>query len=549
MRDDSKTGPQHRGTEESKNFSPGIPPTEPTTALVSAFWRDIMKFAREPALYSLGHTNGVGTTLTPSVADGEKGLRRLLEATMLSRREQGDILPSLLARQCCEFYESLDLSHRKDFLRTLGRDFGKCLAHQVVASAQAYIDAVAAVCGTEIPTILPRAEETLRESLRPLYEKFFDQIRGLPGGMPFLITMRSNLLDILKQEGSDPHLRALNESLKSQLKQWFGIGSLDLERISWDTSASVLEKIVHYEAVHAVPTWQALKQRLGPGRLCYAFFHKGMPQEPLTFVQIALLKEVAGNVQDMLNNPHPEVIDPTVAIFYSISSSQKGLAGVDLGNFLIKRVVTELQTFLPTVSTFCTLSPIPGFRRWLTTALNQDVSELLTGEESTSIKRFAGEKKSSASSILSVGKRSYFLANRETQEVLRPILLRLCARYLVLEKRRSLALDPVGNFHIRNGACMHRLNWMGDSSAKGLAQSFGIMVNYNYILPLVEENNQAYLVDGSITLTNECVNAKPDDGPEMTALQWAVKQAPEAQRMDDRGVVRVRIGRDRVANL
>ncbi|KAI8853561.1 malonyl-CoA decarboxylase, partial [Chytridium lagenaria] len=247
--------------------------------------------------------------------------------------------------------------------------------------------------------------------------------------------------------------------------------------INVDNACVGFGEVIQYEAVHAIPSWQALKQRLGPARLCYAFFHRGMPHEPLTFIQVALLKEIEWDVQRILNDPAPDFTDPHLcktAIFYSISSSQKGLAGVDLGNFLIKRVVKEIQRDFPAVSTFCTLSPIPGFRSWLNTQFNLIESLLSIG---------GGDGRSAWNVLRDCLQTDEWQEKASKVSAFKPILLRLCSRYLLLEKKRSFALDPVANFHVRNGACVHRLNWLGDTSAKGMKQSYGIMVNYVYVLP------------------------------------------------------------------
>ncbi|TPX61419.1 malonyl-CoA decarboxylase [Spizellomyces sp. 'palustris'] len=497
------------------------------STVVTNYWDDVMKFSREPGLYTLGHpTDSGGETPSDTMADhgnlsvqDDHDIRRLLRRTISTRREQGDILPSLLARQCCEFYEGLDLAGRANFLRILGRDFD-VNREAVAVAAHKYLDARSAGKGDKG---FMRTEEILRQSLQPLYEKFFERINQLPGGMQFLVNMRANVLEILGRNGNDPYLRGLSDSLKSQLQGWFGIGFLDLERITWNSPATVLEKIVRYEAVHAVPTWQALKQRLGPGRLCYSFFHRGMPQEPLTFVQVALVNEIAEDVQVILNDPSPEVPGPTVAIFYSISSSQRGLSGVDLGNFLIKRVVKEIQQFLPSIKTFCTLSPIPRFRQWLETRLNSgnlpSGEPLLLGEEVEALKDLMGHGAAEDGILIlkDILAGNSWYEDPNISQTLKPILLRLCARYLLLEKKRSFALDPVCNFHIRNGACMHRLNWNGDASEKGLSQSYGIMVNYNYVLPEVETNNQLYLLDGTIAVME----------PADQTLEWAVGTAAD----------------------
>ncbi|KAI8904493.1 malonyl-CoA decarboxylase-domain-containing protein [Powellomyces hirtus] len=459
-----------------------------------------------------------------SSGDGDD-VRQLLRATILARKEHGggDVLPALLARRCCEFYAGLDMDERSNFLTILARDFDVDRTH-ALAAAQSYIDKSHSLDDDHEGPVsatprINRHERALRAALRPLYEQFFDQINRLPEGMAFLVGMRGDVLKILQSHPTPP-LRHLSTSLLTHLQQTFSTTTLDLRPLTWETTpASILELIAHYEAVHAVPTWQQLKRRLmGPNRLCYAFFHKGMPGVPLTFVMVALVGSVPESVQDILNDPDPNATVPTAGVFYSISSSQKGLSGVDLGNFLIKRVVAELQSRHPTTSggsqikTFVTLSPIPRFRIWLETALNHEMtikgpppapllleSEVVTLGEGADVKMF-----------------KTLLEQNHLTPALKPILLRLCARYLLLEKKRAAILDPVANFHIRNGACVQRLNWMGDTSEKGIAQSYGIMVNYNYVLPRLHENNMRYLLDGTVPVIQPVV----DD-----SVKWAVAQA------------------------
>jgi hypothetical protein len=211
--------------------------------------------------------------------------------------------------------------------------------------------------------------------------------------------------------------------LKQKLQTWFSPAFLDLERITWNTSASILEKIMEYEAVHAIDTWKHLKQRLGPGRLCFAFFHRGMPKIPLTFIQIALVDSISSNVQAILEDTKPERHNPRTAIFYSITSSQSGLAGIDLGNFLIKQVVTEIKKYAPTVSTFCTLSPIPGFSTWLKTQIERE--ELLSDDE---VKQLEIHVEASSSKDLFKKCLDQFHKNEVLQEHMKPILMRLCER-------------------------------------------------------------------------------------------------------------------------
>ncbi|KAJ3299028.1 hypothetical protein HK104_010043 [Borealophlyctis nickersoniae] len=522
------------------------------STVVGDYWDDVMKFSHEPASRSLAKAadafqeqQGVGD---------ESIVRKLLSGVIRTRVEQGDMVPSLMGKQCVEFYERLNMDGRAKFLRILGRDFD-INRDEVAAAAEAYLRVRAE--DKDYNTAILAAEQKLRQSLHPLFQTVFTKINKLPFGMQFLVNLRADLLKILTQT-NDPYLRNLNDSLKGQLQQWFGIAFLDLERISWSTPAAILEKIVRYEAVHAIPTWQALKQRLGPGRLCYAFFHRGMPQEPLIFVQIALTKDVTGNIQSILNNPEPGDSDPTVAIFYSISSSQKGLSGVDLGNFLIKRVVKEVQQCIPTVDTFCTLSPIPGFRRWLDAQIKEGGGRgLLLPDEVDAVRRLrgAGAENEEPAVSLKVGLLSplqfrneskvdlyagivyvqqavlseSLVTNPELSSALKPILLRLCSRYILLAKKGSFVLDPVANFHIRNGACVHRLNWMGDTSEKGFRQSFGIMANYTYVLPEIEVNNQNYVLDGRVAVL------EPVDETLRWAVQEVKRQIPEEEISDGNG--------------
>ncbi|OAJ39620.1 hypothetical protein BDEG_23448 [Batrachochytrium dendrobatidis JEL423] len=299
----------------------------PPSSTVEKYWDDVMLNSNYPDYYTLGYRDEPYSSTNDdelmNVQNNEKGVRKLVAGVVKAKREDGDIWPSLLTRQLCEFYENQDL---------------------------------------ETASAVQQFEESL---------------------------------------------------------EWFGMGFLDLERITWHTPASILEKIISYEAVHAIGSWDGLKQRLGPGRLCYCFFHRGIPQEPLTFVQIHI--------------PTPRI--PQLPYFILLHHLN---------------VMISEDT------------------RWLD---DPDLS------------------------------RHY-----------QPIIERLCSQYLILESKRSFALDPVGNFHLRNGAAIHQLNWRADTSDKGTKQSFGMMVNYIYNLDDVEANNQQYLLDGIIAVSNN---------PVQPALEWA----------------------------
>ncbi|KAI8809400.1 malonyl-CoA decarboxylase-domain-containing protein [Cladochytrium replicatum] len=509
------------------------------TESVKNFWDAIMKFSTEPESFQLGQNVPSDSFAEKTSEEKLATAQQLLKGAVRSGKEQGDLLPSLYARKCCELYEILHKTERAQFLKLLGNEFGVD-RNSVVKAASAFI---AHAMKQHNDKVNVKAQQDLRDAMIPGCERFFAHINQLPGGMKFLVHMRQDILEIMQTDNS-PALRLVNDWLKQQLQGWFGIGNLELERISWSTSANVLEKIMKYEAVHEVPGWDSLKQRLGTGRLCYSFFHRAMPHEPLTFVHVALTQEIADNVQDILNDPspgHTHADEYTTAIFYSISSSQRGLSGVDLGNFLIKRVVKEIQKHVPSVTTFCTLSPIPNFRHWLNTQLNNvltnyengavqpGLSNLVLDAEADEVASFYGVPKDSE--LIKRLQKSLnddsWLTDARQLELLKPILLRLCGRYLLVEKKRTFAYDPVANFHIRNGACVHRINWLADTSANGLRQSFGIMANYNYVLPQVERNNQQYLLDGTVSIISY-PNNSVDDGNFITSpdpsLIWAVQQ-------------------------
>lgn len=320
------------------------------------------------------------------------------------------------------------------------------------------------------------AEMRLLEALRPPYIDLLKQFNGLPEGVKFLVDLRSELLGWAKNE---PDLAFLEIDLKRLLAAWFDVGLLSLSRITWRSPAKLLERLIEYEAVHHIRSWTDLKNRLDSDRRCFAFFHPSMPDEPLIFVEVALVNGMADNIQDLLDEAAP-AIDPRTAdaaIFYSISNAQKGLAGISFGEFLIKRVVDELGREFPNLSTFATLSPIPGLRRWLRQCL-PDIDETIVPRES-------------ATALAELLDQDWPMNPAQAEELRAP-LLRLGAEYLLNSRRNGRAADPVEHFHLTNGARLERLNWLGDSSSKGLKESAGLMVNYLYNLKDIEQNHAAY---------------------------------------------------------
>ncbi|KAF9312692.1 hypothetical protein BGZ91_006468 [Linnemannia elongata] len=479
--------------------------------VVEQYWNDIAAHFREPGFSTFDKER------TRRAADRDpEFMRKLLLAVITDRPGQGDILPSVIAKSSCDFFSSLDRNGKTEFLRLLARDFG-VLQEDVVKAAEQYQDY--AHKEPESKALL-RAEQLLRHAIVPGHSKFFDRVSRLPGGLKFLIDMRQDLLSIIQANKGDVYLSSLNESLKEKLQAWF-VGFLDLERLTWQSPAVLLEKITQYEAVHKFKDVQDLKRRVGPGRRVFALMNKSLPAEPLVFVQVALVERLSDNVQDILNDPSPGHANPAE------TASSNRLSGIELGNFLIKRVVRSLKVEFPQIETFSTLSPIPGFRKWIGQCQNLGQKLLLPQEESIVSQlgqetgATSGDVEDQFSAIL---KHPSTFSDSETMGKLRPILSRLCARYILLEKRRHLALDPVANFHLRNGACAHRLNWLGDTSTKGMEESFGLMINYLYSLDHIEMNNQQYLLDGTISVSSK------DAGFQKVLMDSAVGNSQAAGR-------------------
>jgi malonyl-CoA decarboxylase len=328
-------------------------------------------------------------------------------------------------------------------------------------------------------------ERRLRDALTPPADSLLRLFSGLDGGVKFLVDMRGDVLR-LRLVDDDGALTDLDIDLKHQLTTLFAVGLLALRRITWDAPAALLEKLIEYEAVHAIRSWEDLKNRLDSDRRCYAFFHPAMPNEPLVFVEVALASAVATALPPLLDTRAPEVnvLHADTAVFYSISNCQPGLAGVNLGTALIKQVVEELRRDLPQLRRFVTLSPIPGFRGWLEHelgdggALSDKERELLPAEPARVLSRLAD-------------------VEWETDEAIRPALLALCARYLT-KPEGGRARDPVANFHLANGASVDGINWMADPSPAGRESSFGLMANYLYDDDRIAERSEAYVAHGVV---------------------------------------------------
>ena len=339
------------------------------------------------------------------------------------------------------------------------------------------------------------AEQALRNAMNSPRLKILRQFNTLPDGFKFLVDMRKDLLDLKK---GNIYLHGLEKDLKFVLTSLFDIGLLDMTEINWNSPAALLEKLIQYEAVHKISSWNDLKNRLDSDRRCFAFLHNKMPDEPLIFVVVALVKGLADNVQNLLNEETPveDPEDADTAIFYSINNTQKGLAGISFGNFLIKWVVGELSSTYKNLKVFATLSPVPGFRKWLNPLLKAgDISLLTTGDIKTIQKIKPGDN--AAETLLHLLNTDWH-RDEGIRDALRKTLIGLAARYLIREKKDIRALDPVTHFHLTNGASLERINWLADTSVKGMRESSGIMVNYLYKQTRIDNNHESYVTKGKI---------------------------------------------------
>jgi malonyl-CoA decarboxylase len=427
----------------------------------------------------------VGAPLRPDLPDDDiPRLRNRVDACLEGKG--GDTARRARAAELGQAYLSLSPAGRKKFLLTLANEYGFSRE-----------DAMAEIERWRATKAPPRE---LARSLEPPAVRLLREFVGVPEGVKFVVDLRAELMTHGK---TDAAARALSDDLRPLLGNWFDVAFLDLVQIDWRSPAALLEKLVTYEAVHTIRSWRDLKNRLDSDRRCYAFFHPRMPDEPLIFVEVALTRGMAGNVQRLLD-AKAETSDAegaNTAIFYSISNCQQGLAGISFGNFLIKRVAEKLAGDLPNIKDFATLSPIPGLRRHIDDRLKTEGDGVLSPAEISSLVPVTNEA-SGAAAVRHLLDRPVWWEVPAINKALRPILSRMAARYLTSSDERGRALDRVAHFHLGNGAIVERLNWLGDTSANGLKQSYAMMVNYRYKLGEVDANHGAYAA-GKVVASRE----------------------------------------------
>ena len=407
-------------------------------------------------------------------AGNERSLRGLLVDCKRLLSERGEANSVGIAHDLVARFSALPDEQQGTFFERLSSDFSPD-PKAVLKSAQAYADA-------------PNAQNLalLTQTTEPPRQELLRRINRLPGGTSSIVAMRRALLARVAKK---PELQAVEADFLHLLSSWFNPGFLQLQRVDWNSPAQLLEQIIQHEAVHQIDGWDDLRRRLQPDRRCFAFFHPQLPHEPLIFVEVALLPEMPGQIAPLIDKAS-KPLQPNqfkVAAFYSISNCQPGLKGVSLGNFLIKRVAEELKRELPQLRTFCTLSPLPGFARWvragsLCEGLPKARAQALIEAHQTLLAACGND----------LDRITTATALRTLNADASAALLRLGAYYLACHSPMRSG-DPVARFHLDNGARLERLNALGDLSVKGAKQSFGLMVNYLYDLQKIEAHHEKFV--------------------------------------------------------
>ena len=406
----------------------------------------------------------------------ERTLRRLVMDGKRLLSDNGELGGLAVAMAWIERFEALDDAGLDNLFTHLARDLSPDPA-AVLAAAQAY---------ARRPESMELA--TLTRAAEPPRQELFRRLNRAPGGTAAILQLRRELMKRLPRR---PELAGVEADLLHLLTSWFNPGFLQIRQVDWNAPAQLLEKIMLHEAVHEIDGWDDLRRRLQPDRRCFAFFHPQLPEEPLIFVEVALLPEMPAAIAPLIDKASTPLAPDRfrVAAFYSISNCEPGLRGVSLGNFLIKTVAQQLQRELPRLRTFCTLSPIPGLAAWLLrepdfsalAGLKRGAAAELDAARERLRKRCGGD----LSALQAAG------VHAQLDEDDRDALVLLASAYLLLLSPTP-AGDPVARFHLDNGARLERVNPRGNLSAKGLRQSFGLMVNYLYDLQKVEAGHARF---------------------------------------------------------
>ncbi|MBX3552005.1 MAG: malonyl-CoA decarboxylase [Pseudolabrys sp.] len=394
---------------------------------------------------------------------------------LLSTR--GEASGVALARDILQRYAELTTGPRIAFFEALAEKFGPDEGKLKAAVA----------AWQEKPS--DRTAADLQHAAEPRRQELLRRLNLAPGGTRALVHMREQLLDVLPRRDD---LKPVDQDFVHLFASWFNRGFLVLRHIDWGTPALILEKIIRYEAVHEIRGFDDLRRRIDPpDRRCYAFFHPALVDEPLIFVEVALTRGIPDAIAPILIGKR-EPLDPAktnTAVFYSISNCQKGLAGVSFGSFLIKQVVEEICREFPKLSTFVTLSPVPNFRKWLDAERADDNSRILSAED--------------RAALTNLDVHGWYQVPKHRDPVKEPLLRAAAYYFLRARSKRGGPVDAVARFHLGNGARLEQIDWLGDVSEKGLAQSYGLMVNYLYDLDEIEKNHENYVAGGPVAASNQ----------------------------------------------
>lgn len=416
---------------------------------------------------------------TPVVGIDSAKPQKIVALCRTLMSDGGGVAAARLAADILREYQSLDKESQLAFFDLLARNFSPD-PNDIGAAADNY-------------RASPSAENLrrLQRVVEPPRQELFRRLNMAPNGTRSLVELRRQVLSELPGR---PELEPIAADLGHLLTSWFNSGFLTLQRIDWRSPASILEKLIAYEAVHQIQGWQDLRRRLEADRRCYAFFHSALPDEPLIFIEVALTRGISARVQPLLD-PNSPVDDPEAAdsaIFYSITNCQQGLRGVPFGSLLIKQVVEDLKSNLPRVKNYATLSPIPGLRKWLNKELASRESFVIDAE----IRK-----------ALALLEQPDPLRDDKWPQDLRDRLISACAFYLLHEKRDNEPLDSVARFHLKNGARLERINWTADTSPAGIAQSAGLMANYVYEPDDLQRNHERYTRSGEVVASGRIERA------------------------------------------
>lgn len=415
-----------------------------------------------------------GRSLLPKTLFGggeNDDIEELARALVSGRGEASGVA---IARALLDRYRTLTPPERTQFFRFLAEVLQPDAA-EVAEASRAFI----ADPGDVALSKLRRAVEGKRQEL-------FRRLNLAPGATAQIVSLRNDLLS----QPRDPelNLNGVDDDLRHLFQSWFNRGFLVLRRIDWQTPASILEKIIAYEAVHEIRGWEDLRRRLDPkDRRCFAFFHPSLVDDPLIFVEVALTEDIPGSIAPLLNKDGEKDYseEPTTAVFYSISNCQPGLRGISFGNFLLKQVVEDLAREIPSLKTFVTLSPVPHFARWLDRLIASDPDGVMPEADRETLTALIDPR--------------WVRDNSRNEELKDAVLAQAAYYFLQAKSADNRPVDPVARFHLGNGARLERINWLGDTSEKGLRAAHGLMVNYRYDLKEIERNHEGYANEGIVS--------------------------------------------------